>query len=75
MGRTLLSDAFDLTDGRWLTAESWVAVAEKVGVVETASDFFKKCTNSTKAKAAGEGLMRYLRTAPNSAPEPEDRLR
>jgi hypothetical protein len=46
-----------------------VAVAEKVGVTETAADFFKK-----RGKATGEGLMRFLRTAPKAKPEPEDTL-
>jgi len=48
-----------------------VAVAKKVGVVETAAEFFKK----RAGKATGQGLMKYLRTAPKVAPEPEDRLR
>jgi hypothetical protein len=42
-----------------------------VGVVETAAEFFKK----RAGKAAGEGLMRFLRTAPKGLPEPEDMLR
>jgi len=58
-------------DGVSLNQWIAVAVAEKVGVVETASDFFRK----RAGKATGDGLMRYLRTAPNNAPEPEDRLR
>ncbi len=52
---------------QWIAA----AVAEKVGVAETARDFFKK----RAGKATGEGLMKCLRTAPKSAPEPEDALR
>jgi hypothetical protein len=51
----------------WIAA----AVAEKVGVVETAADFFKK----RAGKAAGEGLMKFLRTASKLAPEPDDKLR
>jgi hypothetical protein len=47
------------------------AVAEKVGVVENAADFFKK----RAGKATSEGLMKFLRTAPKAAPEPEDTLR
>jgi hypothetical protein len=43
---------------QWIAA----AVAEKVGVVETAADFFKKWTG----KATGEGLVRFLRTAPKA---------
>ena len=49
---------------QWIAA----AVAEKVGVVETAADFFKR----RAGKSTGEGLMRFLRTAPTSRPEPED---
>ena len=48
-----------------------VAVAEKVGVVETAADFVKK----RAGKATGEGLMKFLRTAPKTTAEPEDSLR
>ena len=48
-------------DGVSLNQWIAVAVAEKVGVVEeTAPDFFKK----RAAKATGEGLMKFLRTAP-----------
>jgi hypothetical protein len=50
----------------WIAA----AVAEKVGVVETAADFFKKRAGNT----TGEGLMRFLRTAPKAAPDAEDTL-
>jgi len=39
-----------------------VAVAEKVGVAETAADFFKR----RAGKATGEGLIRFLRAAPKS---------
>jgi hypothetical protein len=48
-----------------------VAVAEKVGVVETAAEVFKK----RAGEATGEGLMKFLRTAPRTAPDPEDTLR
>ncbi|MFZ3265193.1 MAG: hypothetical protein WA172_14410 [Terriglobales bacterium] len=51
---------------RWTAA----AVAEKVGVVETAAEFFKKRAGS----ATGEGMMKFLRTAPiKTAPEFKDR--
>ncbi len=43
----------------------------KVGVVETAADFFKK----REGKATGADLMKFLRTAPKAAPEPEDEMR
>jgi hypothetical protein len=52
---------------QWIAA----AVAEKVGVVETAAEFFKR-----RAKGAtGKGLMKFLRHAPKAAPEPEDSRR
>ena len=55
-----------------VSLNQWIAsaVAEKVGVVETAAEFFKK----RAGRATGEGLMRFLRTAPRSAIEPEDRI-
>jgi hypothetical protein len=52
---------------QWIAA----AVAEKVGVIETAAEFF-----SRRAKGAtGKGLMKFLRKAPKVAPEPEDAIR
>ena len=48
-----------------------VAVAEKVGVVETAAEFFKKRARG----ATGSGLMKFLRTAPKANPELEDKIR
>ena len=44
---------------------------EKIGVVETAAEFFKK----RAGKARGNGLMKFLRNAPDVAPEPEDEIR
>lgn len=58
-------------DGVSLNQWIAVAVAEKVGVVETAADFFKK----RAGKASGQGLMKFLRTAPKAAPQPEDTIR
>ena len=49
---------------QWIAA----AVAEKVGVVETAAEFFKK----RAGKATGAGLRKFLRRAPDVTPEPED---
>jgi len=55
-------------DGVSLNQWIAVAVAEKVGVVETAAEFFTK-----RAKGVtGKGLIRFLRKAPKVAPEPED---
>lgn len=42
-----------------------VAVAEKVGIIETAAEFFKK----RAGKAFGAGLMKFLRQAPDVPPE------
>jgi hypothetical protein len=57
-------------DGVSLNQWISVAVAQKVGVVETAAEFFKKRTG----KATGARLMKFLRAAPHLAPEPEDVL-
>jgi hypothetical protein len=46
---------------QWIAA----AVAEKVGVVETAAEFFKK----RAGKATGAGLMKFLRHAPDAPPQ------
>jgi hypothetical protein len=52
---------------QWIAA----AVAEKVGVVETAAEFFKK----RAGKATGDRLLKFLRNAPKNVPEPEDMIR
>jgi hypothetical protein len=57
-------------DGVSLNQWIAVAVAEKVGVVETA-EFFKK----RAGKATGAELMKFLRNAPDVPPEPEDAVR
>jgi hypothetical protein len=56
-----------------VSLNQWIAsaVAQKVGVVETAADFFKK----RAGKATGAGLMKFLHTAPKAAPEPGDEMR
>jgi hypothetical protein len=58
-------------DGVSLNQWISVAVAEKVGVVETAAEFFKK----RAGKATGSRLIKFLRSAPNVTPEPEDMIR
>ena len=55
-------------DGVSLNQWIAVAVAEKVGVVETAAEFFKK----RAGKATGDALKKFLRNAPNVPPEPGD---
>jgi hypothetical protein len=52
---------------QWIAA----AVAEKIGVVETAAEFFKR----RAGKASGARLMKFLRHAPDVIPEEEDRIR
>jgi len=52
---------------QWIAA----AVAEKIGVIDTAAEFFKK----RAGKAKGHGLMKFLRNAPNVQPSAEDELR
>jgi hypothetical protein len=52
---------------QWIAA----AVAEKVGVVETAAAFFRKRAGN----ATGDGLMKYLQSAPRVRPEAEDEIR
>jgi hypothetical protein len=56
-----------------VSLNQWIAsaVAQKVGVVETAAEFFKK----RAGKATGAGLMKFLRAAPNVAPDPGDERR
>lgn len=58
-------------DGVSLNQWIAVAVAQKVGVVETAADFFGK----RAGKATGAGLMKFLRNAPKVAPGSEDARR
>lgn len=55
-------------DGVSLNQWIAVAVAEKIGVVETAAEFFKRRAGHAK----GHQLIRFLRNAPRVAPEPED---
>lgn len=56
-----------------VSLNQWIAsaVAQKVGVVETAAEFFTK----RAGKATGRGLMKFLRRAPRVSPSPEDRVR
>ena len=58
-------------DGVSLNQWIAVAVAEKVGVVETAAEFFKK----RAGKTSGRGLVKFLRNAPKVVPDPSDAIR
>jgi len=58
-------------DGVSLNQWISVAVAEKIGVVETAAEFFKR----RAGKASGARLMEFLSSAPDAKPEDEDQIR
>lgn len=51
---------------QWIAA----AVAEKVGVVETAAGFFVKRAGNRK----GTGLIKFLKKAPKRTPDQDDRI-
>lgn len=55
-------------DGVSLNQWIAVAVAQKVGVVETAAEFFKR----RAGKATGDGLLAYLENAPDLPSEKEE---
>ena len=57
-------------DGVSLNQWIAVAVAEKIGTVETAAEFFQ----GRAGKANGAGMMNYLRRAPRVRPEPQDAI-
>jgi hypothetical protein len=57
-------------DGVSLNQWIAVAVAEKVGVVETAAEFFRE----RAGKASGKGMAKFLRHAPKVRPEPHDAI-
>lgn len=52
---------------QWIAA----AVAEKVGVVETAAAFFAKRAGNRK----GTGFMTFLKRAPKRTPDKDDEIR
>ena len=56
-----------------VSLNQWIAsaVAEKVGVMETAAEFFKKRAGN----AMGTGLMKFLKNAPKVPPAPGDEAR
>jgi len=57
-------------DGVSLNQWISVAVAQKVGVSETAADFFAQAAG----KSEGRGLLWYLENAPKVEPLAEDKL-
>ena len=52
---------------QWIAA----AVAEKIGVVETAELFFRRRAGD----ARGAGMMKFLRNAPKVRPDDQDTIR
>jgi len=58
-------------DGVSLNQWIAVAVAEKIGTVETAAAFFRR----RAGKASGTKLLKFLRNAPRVHPEVEDAIR
>jgi hypothetical protein len=52
---------------QWIAA----AVAEKVGAVDTAAEFFKRRAGN----ATGDGLAKFLRRAPSAPPDPDDDIK
>jgi hypothetical protein len=57
-------------DGVSLNQWIAVAVAQKVGVSETAAEFFAHRTGT----ANGKGLIGFLKNAPNVAPDADDQI-
>jgi len=55
-----------------VSLNQWIAsaVAQKVGTMETAAEFFRK----RAGKATGRKLTKYLRRAPRVPPGPEDQV-
>jgi hypothetical protein len=53
-----------------VSLNQWIAVPEKIGVVETAAEFFKR----RAGKASGARLIKFLRHAPDVRPEEEERV-
>ena len=55
-----------------VSLNQWIAsaVAQKIGVVETAAAFFRKRARNAK----GRRLLRFLRNAPKNPPDPADKL-
>jgi hypothetical protein len=68
---SLLKRAEELASEDGVSLDIWVtsALAQKIGVVETAADFFAR-----RSAGAGKGLQHYLDMIPGVAPDPGDEL-
>jgi hypothetical protein len=68
---SLLKHAEKLAQEDGVSLDIWItsALAQKIGVVETAADFFKR-----RGANAGKGLEHYLAKVPDVPPDPGDEL-
>lgn len=68
---SLLKRAEELAREDGVSLDVWVtsALAQKVGAVETAAEFFRR-----RAAGASAGLQSYLDLVPDAAPAPGDEL-
>jgi hypothetical protein len=68
---SLLNRAEELAREDGVSLDIWVtsAVAQKIGAVETAAEFFRR-----KAAGVGNGLQSYLDLIPDNPPMPGDEL-
>jgi hypothetical protein len=68
---SLLKHAEKLAQEDGVSLDIWVtsALAQKIGVVETAAEFFAR-----RSVGAGKGLQHYLDMVPAVAPDPGDEL-
>lgn len=68
---SLLKRAEELAQEDGVSLDIWVtsALAQKIGAVETAAQFFR-----SRAAGAGKGLQSYLDLIPDGPPMPGDEL-
>ena len=68
---SLLKRAEELAREDGVSLDIWVtsALAQKIGVVETAAEFFRR-----RAAGAGKGIQSYLDIIPDAPPMPGDEL-
>jgi hypothetical protein len=68
---SLLKRAEELANEDGVSLDKWVtaAVAQKIGAVETAAEFFRN-----RSAGAGKGILSYLEMIPEKSPMPGDEL-
>jgi len=68
---SLLKRAEELAREDGVSLDIWItsALAQKIGTVETAEEFFKR-----RSAGAGKGLKYYLDMVPDAPPDPGDEL-